>query len=69
MKRHQLPVIRQFVDDSRYNLVVMPPGIDVQLVLVGHLDTVVAYDLDNYGYQETGDQIRGLGTADSYNFV
>jgi acetylornithine deacetylase len=64
MKRHRLPVIRQFVDDSRYNLVVMPPGIDVQLALIGHLDTVVAYDLDNYGYQETGDQIRGLGTAD-----
>ena len=64
MKRHHLPVIRQFVDDSRYNLVVMPPGIDVQLALIGHLDTVVAYDLDNYGYQETGDMVRGLGTAD-----
>lgn len=64
MKRHHLPVIRQSVDDSRYNLVVMPPGLDVQLALIGHLDTVVAYDLDNYGYQEAGDQIRGLGSAD-----
>jgi acetylornithine deacetylase len=64
MKKHHLPVIRQFVDDSRYNLVVVPSGIDVQLALIGHLDTVAAYDLDHYGYRETGDQITGLGTAD-----
>ena len=64
MKKHHLPVIRQIVDDSRYNLVVMPPGIDVHLALIGHLDTVAAYDLDHYGYQETGAQVTGLGTAD-----
>ena len=64
MKKHHLPVNRQFVDDSRYNLVVMPPEADVQLALIGHLDTVAAYDLDHYGYQETGDQVTGLGTAD-----
>jgi acetylornithine deacetylase len=64
MKRHHLPVKRQLVDESRYNLLVMPPGIDVQLALIGHLDTVAAYDLDHYGYQETGEQITGLGTAD-----
>jgi acetylornithine deacetylase len=64
LKRHHLPVIRQFVDESRYNLVVMPPETDVQLALIGHLDTVAAYDLDHYGYQETGDQISGLGTSD-----
>ena len=64
MKKHHLPVIRQFVDDSRYNLVVMPPGTEVQLALIGHLDTVAAYDLDQYGYQETGDRVTGLGTAD-----
>jgi acetylornithine deacetylase len=64
MKKHRLPVIRQFVDDSRYNLVVMPPETDVQLALIGHLDTVAAYDLDHYGYQETRDQVLGLGTAD-----
>ena len=64
MKRHHLPVVRQFVDDSRYNLVVMPPEVDVQLALIGHLDTVAAYDLDQYGFRETGDQITGLGTSD-----
>jgi acetylornithine deacetylase len=64
MKRHHIPVVRQFVDDSRYNLVVMPPGIDVQVAFIGHLDTVVAYDLDRYGYQESEDQVTGLGTAD-----
>ncbi len=64
MKKHHLPVMRQFVDDSRYNLVVMPPDTDVQLALIGHLDTVTAYDFDHYGYQETGDTVTGLGTAD-----
>ena len=64
MRKHHLPVIRQFVDDSRYNLVVIPPEADVQLALIGHLDTVAAYDLDHYGYRETGDQVTGLGAAD-----
>jgi acetylornithine deacetylase len=64
MKRHNLPVIRQVVDDSRYNIVVTPSDVNIQMALIGHLDTVVAYDLDNYGYQGAGDQIRGLGTAD-----
>jgi hypothetical protein len=42
----------------------MPPEIDIQLAFIGHLDTVAAYDLDHYGYQENGDQVTGLGTAD-----
>lgn len=64
MKRHRLPVIRQAVDDSRYNLVVMPPEGDVHVALIGHLDTVVAYDLDHYGCQEKDDLVIGLGAAD-----
>jgi acetylornithine deacetylase len=64
LKRHDVPVVRQRVDESRYNLVVVPPESDVRLALVGHLDTVVAYDLEHYGYEEDADLITGLGAAD-----
>jgi acetylornithine deacetylase len=58
-----LPVV-QPVDDNRCNLVVIPPETDVRLVLVGHVDTVMAYDLDHLGCEDRGDFIIGLGTAD-----
>ena len=64
LKRHELPVIRQEVDDSRYNLLVMPREMDIRLAFVGHLDTVSAYDLDSYEYEEENDEIFGLGAAD-----
>ena len=64
LKKQGLPVVRQEVDDSRYNLVVVPPDREIQFVLVGHLDTVAAYDLEDYDYHEDGDTIYGLGTAD-----
>jgi acetylornithine deacetylase len=64
LKRHGLPVIRQPVDECRYNLVVVPPDSDIQVALIGHLDTVVAYDFDHYGCEEQGDLIQGLGAAD-----
>jgi acetylornithine deacetylase len=64
LKRHGLPVSRQAVNDNRYNLIVMPPETNIGLALIGHLDTVVAYDLDHYACEEKGDLIRGLGAAD-----
>jgi acetylornithine deacetylase len=64
LKRRGLPVIRQAVDDSRYNILVVPPEADVHLALVGHVDTVVAYDLEHYAYEERDDKIIGLGAAD-----
>jgi len=64
LKRHGIPALRQPVDDHRYNLVVVPPETDAQVVLIGHLDTIGAYDLDHYGYGEQGDRVIGLGAAD-----
>jgi len=64
LKRHRVPVVRQPVDDHRYNLVVMPPETDTRLALMGHLDTIGAYDLDHYGYEEQDDLVIGLGAAD-----
>jgi acetylornithine deacetylase len=63
LKRRGLPVLRQKVDDHRYNLLVLPES-EIHLCLVGHVDTVTAYELDHYGYVEKGDRILGLGAAD-----
>jgi acetylornithine deacetylase len=64
LKRRGLPVTRQAVDDSRYNLLVMPPGLDIHLALVGHVDTVTAYDLEHYSFEDKDDLVVGLGAAD-----
>ena len=65
LKKHGLEVTRQEVDENRYNLIVPPArtGKDT-LYFVGHLDTVNAYDLEDYGFHQKGDTIMGLGTAD-----
>jgi acetylornithine deacetylase len=64
LKRQGVPVLRQSVDDQRYNLVVLPSEADIRLALIGHLDTIGAYDLDHYGYEEQGDLVLGLGASD-----
>ncbi|MCX5994582.1 MAG: M20/M25/M40 family metallo-hydrolase, partial [Chloroflexi bacterium] len=65
LKNKGLDVIRQKVDENRFNLVVLPENEEeVDLCFVGHLDTVTAHDLDNYGFSEEGDTVSGLGTAD-----
>jgi acetylornithine deacetylase len=64
LKRQGLPVIEQEVDDNRYNLVVLPPETEISLVLIGHVDTVMAYDLENFGYDKQDDMVMGLGASD-----
>jgi len=65
LKNHNLPVERQSVDENRYNLVVWPEDTDeLELCFVGHIDTVTAYDLDDYGFRIEDDTISGLGTVD-----
>jgi acetylornithine deacetylase len=65
LKTQGFAVTRQEVDDSRFNLIVLPEENDeIDLCFVGHLDTVVAHDLDDYGFYEEEDIIYGLGTAD-----
>ena len=57
-------VERQVVEEDRYNLrVTMGPG-EPWLYMVGHVDTVPAWDLDEFGPQEDGGLIRGLGSSD-----
>lgn len=62
--RHGLSVKQQFVDGHRYNLVVTPPEGEVRLALIGHVDTVIAYDLERLGSRREGDILHGLGTSD-----
>ena len=57
-------VERQEVEEDRYNLRVTMGAGEPRLYLVGHVDTVPAWDLDEFGPQEEGGIIRGLGSAD-----
>lgn len=64
LKRHNLPVIIQAVDEDRYNIIVAPANQEIEMAFIGHIDTVPAPDLDNYEYSEQEDLIKGLGVAD-----
>ena len=57
-------VERQAVEHERYNLRVTMGSGEPGLYLVGHVDTVPAWDLEEFGAHEEGDAIRGLGSAD-----
>lgn len=59
-----IPVHRQVVEEERYNLVAtMGPG-EPALYLVGHVDTVAAWDIEEYAAVEEWGVVRGLGSAD-----
>jgi len=65
LKSQNVQVHLQPVDEQRSNLVATPEGLDrIELCLVGHVDTVAAYDLDDYGFEMVDDEVRGLGTVD-----
>ncbi len=57
-------VERQEVEQDRYNLRVTMGSGEPQLYLVGHVDTVPAWDLEEFGPVEEGGVVRGLGSAD-----
>ncbi|MDD2310518.1 MAG: M20/M25/M40 family metallo-hydrolase [Desulfuromonadaceae bacterium] len=64
LTRAGFSVERQEVDDDRYNLRVTMGSGEPRLYLVGHVDTVPAWDLDEFGPQEENGIILGLGSAD-----
>jgi acetylornithine deacetylase len=63
-KEYRLPVHRQTLEDNRCNVIVAPPDIEIQLALIGHIDTVSAYDLDDSGFSQEDGRLYGLGAAD-----
>lgn len=64
LTRAGFSVERQEVEEDRYNLRVTMGAGEPRLYLVGHVDTVPAWDLDAFGPQEEDGIIRGLGSAD-----
>ena len=65
LKHHGLEVTRQEVDGNRFNVIVWPENEqEIEMCLVGHLDTIAAYDLEDYGFHEEGDTLYGLGSTD-----
>ncbi|MBC7962510.1 MAG: M20/M25/M40 family metallo-hydrolase [Steroidobacteraceae bacterium] len=62
--RSGFQVERQAVEHERYNLRVTMGSGEPELYLVGHVDTVPAWDLEEFGAREEGDIIFGLGSAD-----
>lgn len=57
-------VERQVVEEERYNLRVTMGSGEPRLYLVGHVDTVPAWDLETFGAKEENGIIHGLGSAD-----
>ncbi|MBW2504468.1 MAG: M20/M25/M40 family metallo-hydrolase [Deltaproteobacteria bacterium] len=64
LKRAGFPVARQEVDGERYNLISKIGQGEPMLYLVGHVDTVSAWDLETYSAIEEWGVVRGLGAAD-----
>ena len=53
----------QNVSDDRSNILIQTPG-ELQTLFLGHIDTVPAYDIENYQLNEYENLLYGLGTAD-----
>src|SRR6266496_4973060 len=64
LTRAGFTVQRQEVEAERYNLCVTMGQAEPKLYLVGHVDTVAAWDLEEFGPQESEGVIHGLGSAD-----
>jgi len=59
-----IPVLRQEVEEERYNLVAAMGDGEPSLYLAGHVDTVAAWDIEEYAAVEEWGVVRGLGSAD-----
>lgn len=63
-KQTGITVERQVVEEERYNLVARFGKDEPDFYLVGHVDTVAAWDLEEFGAVEEWGVVRGLGSAD-----
>uniref|UniRef100_UPI003D815F15 M20/M25/M40 family metallo-hydrolase n=1 Tax=Trichloromonas sp. TaxID=3069249 RepID=UPI003D815F15 len=64
LQRAGFSVERQEVEEERYNLRVTMGKEAPKLYMVGHVDTVATWDLEELGWREEEGIIHGLGTAD-----
>ena len=62
----RVPYFRQYLpdDEDRYNIIVKAGPDPVELMWVGHVDTVALYDEDQREVTIEGDILTGLGSAD-----
>lgn len=59
-----LPVTLREVTEGRRNVEVLFGGGPPEIAFIGHIDTVPAFDIEDYEYEEQDGQVFGLGTAD-----
>ncbi|KMQ51141.1 peptidase M20 [Chitinispirillum alkaliphilum] len=59
-----LAVQRQNVDENRSNLLISSGRGEPDTLFLGHIDTVPAFDIEDYGFAERDGICYGLGTAD-----
>jgi acetylornithine deacetylase len=64
LQKGGLNVVRQNVQEDRENLIVLPQKRNPDVAFFGHVDTVPAFDYEQYRCKESGDEMAGLGAAD-----
>ncbi len=64
LHEHGLPVTLREVGEGRRNLEVVFSDRPVQTAFIGHVDTVPAFDIEQYAFREDGDTVHGLGASD-----
>jgi acetylornithine deacetylase len=64
LERHSVPYRLRQVDETRANIEIGTFGDSAQLLFLGHIDTVPAYDIEHYELNERNGLLYGLGTTD-----
>jgi acetylornithine deacetylase len=64
LERRGIPCSRIEVEEDRYDILVAKSNEEIPLLFTGHIDTVPAYNLTNFGFREQGANVHGLGTSD-----
>ncbi|WP_319563146.1 M20/M25/M40 family metallo-hydrolase [Marispirochaeta sp.] len=64
LRQRGLTVRRQTVDEGRDNLIIGSGTITEDLLFLGHIDTVPAFDIEQFEFSQSGGRCYGLGTAD-----
>ncbi len=59
-----LPVTLREVNEGRRNVEVVFADSQIDVAFIGHIDTVPAFDIENYEYKDRDGVVSGLGTAD-----
>ena len=64
LHERNLPVTLREVNEGRRNVEIVFQESNLEVAFVGHIDTVPAFDIENYEYSEKNGEVFGLGTAD-----